>query len=131
MSDTISYDAAEDRTFPAIVYALYLIGIVSGVTVLLGLVLAYIGRDRCGPKMRSHYTFLIRTCWLWIVWALIGLALVFWGAIFSLILIGLPFLWLGWAIFGLIHTWFAVRAIVGVVYLARDEAYPRPRTWLV
>jgi uncharacterized membrane protein len=131
MSDTLSYDEREDRTMPAIVYALYLIGIANGLTVLLGLVLAYLNRDRASPRMRSHYTFLIRTCWLWFAWVLIGLALVFWGGIFSLILVGLPFFGLGWMILGLVHVWFAVRAIVGVIYLARDEAYPRPYSWLL
>jgi uncharacterized membrane protein len=131
MSETASYEGVEDRTMPAIVYALYLIGIVNGVTVLLGLVLAYLGRDRCGPRTQTHYTFLIRTFWLWIAWLLIGIALVFWGGIFSLILVGLPFFSLGWAILALIHTWFAVRAIAGVIYLARDEAYPRPYSWLL
>ena len=35
------------------------------------------------------------------------------------------------AIISVLGIWFAVRAIVGVVYLARDEAYPRPKSYLV
>jgi uncharacterized membrane protein len=131
MSERLSYGAAHDRTLPAIVYALYLIGIVSGFTVLIGLLLAYLNRDQATPETRTHYTFLIRTFWLWIVWMLIGGALLIWGGIFSLILVGLPFLALGWIILGLVHAWFALRAIVGVIYLARGEAYPRPYSWLL
>jgi uncharacterized membrane protein len=130
MSD-VTHSAAEDRTLPAVVYALYLIGVVNGLTVLIGLVLAYWARGRAGPAMATHHTFLIRTFWLWFVWLLIAFALIFWGGIFSLILVGLPFFGLGWLIFGLTHIWFALRAIVGVVYLAREEAYPRPRSWLL
>ena len=44
---------------------------------------------------------------------------------------GLPFLALGWLILGLTHLWFAARTILGVIYLARDEPYPRPRSWLL
>jgi uncharacterized membrane protein len=131
MTDRLSYGALEDRTMPGVVYALYLIGIANGVTVLIGLVLAMMNRGGAGPRMRSHYTFLIRTCWLWLVWMAIGAALILWGALFSLILIGIPFLALGWAIIGLVHVWFALRAILGVIYLARDEPYPRPYSWVL
>ena len=27
--------------------------------------------------------------------------------------------------------WFLIRAVVGLIYLAKGDAYPRPRTWLV
>jgi uncharacterized membrane protein len=128
-SSRVSYEGAEDRTMPGIVYALYLLGIANGLTVLLGLVLALANRGGAGARMRTHYTFLIRTCWLWLVWMLIGGALIFWGALLSVVLVGIPFFALGWAIVGLDHVWFAVRVILGVIYLARDEPYPRPRTW--
>ena len=131
MSDSMTWRPIEDRTMPAVVYALYLIGVVNGLTVLLGLVLAYVSRGKASPAAASHYTFLIRTFWLWLVWMLIAGALIFWGAIFAIILVGLPFLGLGWAIFGLGHAWFALRAVVGVVYLARGEAYPRPLSWIL
>ena len=122
---------AEDRTMPAVVYGLYLLGIANGLTILLGLILAYAQRGDAGARMRSHYTFLIRTCWLWLAWILIGGLLVAIGIPLSVILIGVPILALGWAIIGLVHIWFALRAIVGVIYLARDEAYPRPHSWFL
>jgi uncharacterized membrane protein len=53
------------------------------------------------------------------------------GAPLSLILIGIPILKLGFLIWGLIAIWFAVRCIAGAVRLARGEAYPRPRAWLI
>lgn len=131
MTDRLSYGAAEDRTMPAVAYALYLLGIANGLTVLFGLILALANRDGAGAKMRTHYTFLIRTCWLWLAWVVIGAALVLWGGILSVVLVGLPFLGLGLLILGLGHIWFALRAIVGVIYLARDEPYPRPYSWLL
>jgi uncharacterized membrane protein len=131
MTDRLSYGATEDRTMPAVVYGLYLLGIANGLTILLGLILAYAQRGDAGARMRSHYTFLIRTCWLWLAWILIGGLLVAIGIPLSVILIGVPILALGWAIIGLVHIWFALRAIVGVIYLARDEAYPRPHSWFL
>jgi uncharacterized membrane protein len=122
---------AEDRTLPAVIYGLYLLGLLNGLTILLGLILAYVYRDGAGPRMRTHYVFLIRTFWLWIAWFLIGLLLILFGAPLSLVLIGLPFFAVGIVIMSAIHLWFAVRAVIGVIYLARDEAYPRPHSWLL
>jgi uncharacterized membrane protein len=131
MSDRLSYGRVEDRTMPAVVYALYLLAIFTGVPVLLGLILAYICRGQAGPSARTHYTFLIRTSWLWIAWAAIGVLLIAVGAPLSLILVGLPVFALGWLILGLVHVWFAARAIIGVIHLARDEPYPRPYSWFL
>ncbi|CAN7404271.1 hypothetical protein LJR225_002571 [Phenylobacterium sp. LjRoot225] len=131
MTDRLSDGRVEDRTMPAVVYALYLLGIVNGLTVLLGLFLAYVNRSQASPSARTHYTFLIRTCWLWLAWAVIGGLLILVGAPLSLILVGLPFFLLGCLIIGLVHVWFAMRAIIGVIYLARDEPYPRPYSWFL
>jgi uncharacterized membrane protein len=131
LTDRLGFGAVEDRTMPAVVYGLYLLGLANGITILIGLVLAYVSQGNAGAKMRSHYTFLIRTFWLSIGWFLIGATLIFWGGIFSLILIGLPFFALGWLIVGAVGIWFTLRAILGVIYLARDEPYPRPRAWLL
>ena len=131
MTDRLSYGAVEDRTMPAVVYALYLLGIANGLTVLLGLILALANRGGAGAKMRTHYTFLIRTCWLWLVWIVIGGALILWGIPLSLLLVGFPMMALGWLIIGLVHVWFALRAVIGVIYLARDEPYPRPYSWVL
>lgn len=131
MTERMSYGGVEDRTMPAVVYALYLLGIVNGLTIILGLILAYAKRGEAGEMARTHYTFLIRTCWLWLAWALIGGLLLLIGAPLSLVLIGLPLFALGWLVIGLVHIWFALRAIVGVIYLARDEPYPRPYSWFV
>lgn len=131
MTDRVGYGAVEDRTMPAVVYGLYLLGLASGFTILIGVIVAYARRGDAGPRMETHYTFQIRSFWLSIGWFLIGAAMIFWGAIFSVVLVGLPFFALGWLIVGLVGAWFTLRAIVGVIYLARDEAYPRPRAWLL
>jgi uncharacterized membrane protein len=120
---------SEDRLRPAIVYALYFLGAANGLTTIIGLVLALASRGGAGERMRSHYTFLIRTCWLWLAWIVIGVLLIAVGAPLSLVLVGLPLLLLGKAIIGLIEIWFIARVVVGAIYLARNEAYPRPNSW--
>jgi len=124
-------EASEDRTLPAIVYGLYLLGLANGLTILIGLAAAYANREQAGPKMASHYTFLIRSVWLSLGWLAAGGVLALFGGMLSIVLIGIPFLLLGLLICGAVGVWFAVRVVVGLIYLAQDEAYPRPLAWLV
>ena len=131
---------SDDQVLPAVAYGLYLLGLATGgLTSIAGLIVAYAQRDRAGPVGRSHYEFLIRTFWLTILisvaLAVIGGILLAVGLPLSLLLIGIPLAALGglsWAVLlPLVAVWYAVRCVVGVIFLARNEAYPRPRTWLV
>ena len=125
-------DLREDRVLPGIVYGLYLLGAVTGGgTMFIGLIVAYANLADAAPRAFSHYRFAIRTFWLSIAWFLIGGGMILFGAPLSLVLIGLPFLWLGWIICGAVGVWFMVRAVAGLIYLARGDAYPRPKTWLI
>jgi uncharacterized membrane protein len=131
MTDRLDFDAADDKTMPAIVYGLYLLGFpTGGFTVLVGLIVAYVTRKSAGPATESHYTFLIRTFWLSIAWLLIGVMLLFFGIPLSFILVGIPIALLGVAILTVVSVWFAVRCILGAIFLARGQAYPRPYSWL-
>ena len=121
----------EDKVLPIVVYALYLLGFTNGLTFLVGLIVAYLNRDTAGPINASHYTFAIRTFWLSIWWFLAGLALIGLGIALLILLIGIPMIIAGGTIIGAIGVWFVVRTIMGLVYLLRGEAYPRPRTWLI
>jgi uncharacterized membrane protein len=135
MSDAIPPAPAaapsEDRTMPAVVYGLYLLGLANGLTILIGLIIAYANRAGAGPMMASHYTFQIRTFWLAIGWFVIGGVMVLFGIPLSIVLIGIPAVMLGVFIMGAVGVWFAVRCVLGVIYLARGEAYPRPNNWLI
>ncbi len=130
MTDRLEYGTTEDRTMPAVTYALYFLTYATGVSIIIGLILAYAQRERAGPRMRTHYTFLIRTFWIGIAWAVLSGVLFVLGVPLSFVLIGLPLVFVAWVIWSLIAVWFAIRLVVGVIYLARDQAYPRPDTWL-
>ena len=122
---------SEDRTLPAIVYGLYLLGHFIGLPFIIGVIIAYANLDRAGPKMHSHYLFQVRTLWIGLGWGAIGCALILIGLPLTVILIGIPVVAVGGGILGLGWLWVLLRCIVGIIHLARDEAYPRPRTWLV
>lgn len=120
----------EDKTMPAICYALYLLAFATGITAVIGVIIAYAQREAAGPDMRTHYTYLIRTFWggllLGVVCGIVGGVLFGIGALLSVILIGFPIMALAGAIFAVAAVWFGVRCIVGLVYLSRGEPHPRP-----
>jgi len=121
----------EDRVLPAVVYGLYLFSLPSALIALfIGLVVAYANRATAGPRMATHYEFLIQTFWKSLWWFLIAGALCVVGGVFSVVLIGLPVLLVGILIFCAVGFWFFARCVIGLIYLAQDEAYPRPDAWL-
>ncbi|ATQ45087.1 DUF4870 family protein [Caulobacter mirabilis] len=126
----------EDRVLPAVVYALYVIGALTVlVTVFIGLIIAYANRGTAGPRMATHYQFLIQTFWKTIWWFIIGVIVGVVGLIFTITLIlsplGIPMMVIGWGVAGLVGLWFYIRCAMGLIYLAQDEAYPRPDAWLL
>ena len=125
------YSATEDRTMPVVCYALYLLAFATGVTAIAGLVIAYAQRATAGPVMQSHYTFLIRTFWIGLAVMIAGGVICGVGALLTVILIGFPILAAGSLLLAAGGIWFGIRAIVGLVYVSRGEAYPRPYAVLV
>lgn len=120
----------EDKTMPAVCYALYLLAFATGITAIIGVIIAYTQREATGPDMRTHYTYLIRTFWgaliVGLVCGIVGGVLFGLGALLSIILIGFPIMGAAWLIWCIAPVWFAVRCIVGLVYLSRGEPHPRP-----
>ncbi len=130
MTDDLTYGATEDKTMPAVCYALYLLAFATGITAVIGLIIAYMQRATAGPAMRTHYTFLIRTFWIGLLLAVVagiaGGVIFAIGAVLTVILIGFPIMALAGLIWAVAAIWFGVRCVVGLVYLSRGEAYPRP-----
>ncbi|THD81881.1 MAG: hypothetical protein E7812_03475 [Phenylobacterium sp.] len=118
--------ATEDKTLPVVVYVLYFLGLFHGLTMIIGLIIAYASRDNAGPRMASHYTWLIRTFWVGIGAFVAGSLLLMVGIPLSFILIGIPMVALGGFLMAVAWVWCAVRLVLGAIYLSRDEAYPRP-----
>jgi uncharacterized membrane protein len=126
MSDPIEHAAREDTTMPIVCYALYLAAFITGITAIIGVVLAYASQGAAGPAMRTHYVFLIRTFWIGVLLMVLTAVTAGVGALLSVILIGIPILVLAGAMGVVTTVWFAVRCIIGLVHVGRGDAYPRP-----
>jgi|LauGreDrversion2_6_1035139.scaffolds.fasta_scaffold11027_2 uncharacterized membrane protein len=122
--------AHDDRMIAGITYVLFLL-LPTFIPVVIGLVLAYANRDTPSALLRSHYVFQIRSFWMFFGWAVIGLAMIGVGIPLSILLVGIPAVILGAGILFSLSLFFALRCLVGLVYLAQNKPYPRPQTWLI
>jgi uncharacterized membrane protein len=65
------FDPAEAST-AQIVYALYLVGLVVGITPIVGVIMAYVNRAEAPEWVQTHYRLQIRTFWIGLLYGLIG-----------------------------------------------------------
>ena len=126
MTEDVGYAAREDTTMATVCYALYLAAFFTGITAIVGVIIAYAQQNTAGPVMRSHYTFLIRTFWIGLALMVATCIVAGIGAVLSVVLIGIPILFLAGLMGTVASIWFAVRCIIGLVNCARGDAYPRP-----
>jgi uncharacterized membrane protein len=98
------------------VYILYLAGLLTVITALIGVVIAYVNRNDAPEWLRTHYQFQIRTFWMGCLWLLAA-------GLLSLVLIGL-LVWLAWAV------WLIVRMVKGWKSLSAKQPIPNPTTWM-
>lgn len=107
-----------DFNRPTIVGLLYLaVYITGGITGLVGVVLAYIWRGEAHqPWEATHYTYLIRTFWIWVVANILGGITVIVGV--------------GFLILGIIWIWWGVRAVMSLINAQKREPMKDPETLL-
>ena len=100
-----------------VIYILYLAGLVIGISGIGGIILAYMNRGKAGGFVESHYTWLIRTFWIGLLYALIS---------FMLMLV-----FIGFILMFAVAVWFIVRCIMGLQALGRGEPIKNPQSWLI
>ena len=105
------------KTNVQVVYVLYLVGFVIGITSIVGLVLAYINRGKAGGWVDTHYTWQIRTFWIALLGGIVSIVLMIVGIGFLLIIA--------------VAIWAIIRIVKGLQKVARDEAIDDPETWLI
>ena len=99
-----------------LVYILYLVGILIGITGIVGVIMAYVNKGDGPDWMDSHYQFQIRTFW-------IGLLYMVLGSLLFVFIIGY-LIWLFWLI------WLIVRCVKGLKQLDKGEAINNPTSWM-
>jgi uncharacterized membrane protein len=101
-----------------LVYGLYLVSVLVGITMLIGLVMAYLNRGQAaGTWAESHYTYQIRTFWI--------------GLLYSLISVLLMLVLIGFVLIFLVLVWVFARCIRGLQWAGNGQPVPNPKTWMV
>jgi uncharacterized membrane protein len=105
-----------DDTLALIVYVLYGVGYFTGISALIGVIIAHVKVDDTDPVLQSHYQFQIRTFWIGLLYLAIGIPL-------SIVLIGMPVLawWLVWSL---------IRIVKGIISINECKPIANPRSWL-
>ncbi|MDO5073021.1 MAG: hypothetical protein Q4D63_01320 [Neisseria animaloris] len=104
------------RTYTIIVYALYALSLINGITALVGVIMAYVKRDEMlGTIYYEHMQYLIKTFW----WSLLGV-LVGWVTLALLI---------GGLVWIVVSVWFIYRLVAGFIKLY-DNKPVSPDGWL-
>jgi len=115
-ADTARPPMISNRGLAMIVYILYLAGFLTGVSAVVGLIIATMQIERADAVSRSHFRFQIRTFWIGLVYIVAGAVTLHVG-IGALIL-----LW--WIV------WTAMRCAKGLLTLNAGEPIANPESWL-
>ncbi len=97
------------------VYILYLVGFLTGLTAIIGVIIASLQSERTDPTSQTHFQFQIRTFWIGLLYAFVGILTAHIG-IGAIIL-----LW--WAV------WTLIRCVKGMLALNAGEPISDPRSW--
>ena len=106
----------EDADGVKLVYILYFLAFVIGISAIAGVIVAYLKRGEASAVSSTHYTFQIRTFWLSL------LASILCSPFLLIPLLGaIPYLIIG--------LWFLIRTVRGLLAAGRDEPIRNPGRW--
>jgi uncharacterized membrane protein len=114
--DQSQQPALTGKQLALIVYILYLVAYFTGITAVIGVIIAHVQIGSADPLLASHYRFQIRTFWIGVLYLVIG-------TILTVVLVGIAVL-LWWFI------WSLVRNIKGVLALNENKPIANPASWL-
>ena len=108
---SFSHGDGEKKDLVYIVYILYILGYVTGIANLIGVVLAYIVKDPEQPITYSHYQEQIKIFWISLIGFVVGLLTVH--------------IFLGVLILIFTYIWVIVKTIKGLLLLNKDKPFPK------
>lgn len=106
-----------DTGMPMVIYALYLVALINGITAVIGVIMAYGAQGSAPAWMQSHYRFMIRTFWIGLLFSVIG-------GLLTMVLIG-------FLVLAVVRLWYIAGCVKGLMWLGKGEAVPDPASWLL
>ena len=102
----------DNRGLAFAVYLLYFLGYVTGITTIIGVMIAYLQDRSVSSVLGSHFTFQVRTFWIGLLYLVVG------GVLLFHIIGGFVLLW--WLV------WSLMRNVKGILALNRNEPIANP-----
>jgi len=117
MSLQSTSEGTSPKTWAIIVWALYLLSGLTGITAIVGLIIAYMKRgELAGTPFESHMTYAIRTFWLGVLGVVLGIIL--------------SFILIGFLVLILVAIWMIYRMVRGLVCALDGRAITNPQSYL-
>jgi uncharacterized membrane protein len=107
---------SESGLSPTWIYVLYLIALFTALPVLVGVIVAYVSKDKAEEPEESHYRYLIRTFWISVLYFVVGL-------------LTTPMV-IGFFVCAFAWVFVLVRSIKGLSWYNKCEPVPNAKTWL-
>ena|SRR5436309_1895250 len=114
--DQAQQPTMSSKQLALIVYVLYFVAYATGITALIGVIIAHIQAGTADPVVNTHYRFQIRTFWIGILYLAIGTVL-----LFVVVGIAIYFWWFIWSL---------IRNVKGVLALNDNKPIANPASWM-
>jgi uncharacterized membrane protein len=108
--DATRHSDREEHTVALIAYVLHLVGTVTALPSVIGLVVNYVKRHDGPAEIASHHAYMIRTFWWTLLWMIVGWLL-------TIVLVGFAILALAW-------LWYIYRHVRGLIRLLDHRPMP-------
>ncbi|WP_018147689.1 DUF4870 family protein [Henriciella marina] len=115
MSDPIVTVDPGQKGNANLVYILYLCSFLIGVSALVGVVMAYVGKSTASPLVQSHYENQINIFWKMFLFMVIG-------AVLTLLVVGILIILAA-------IVWYVIRVVKGMQALSSGEIITNPESW--
>lgn len=113
---TMHKSAIENTSVAKVIYFLFIISTIIGITGIIGIIMSYVNSDDSGHWLQSHYRFQIRTFWIGLLYFVIGASTS-------------PFL-IGYLMLVFTFFWIIIRCAKGLKQLENHQPVKNLESWL-
>ena len=117
MMDTDNTAQKNNTHLAKVIYFLFIVSTIVGITGIIGLIMAYVFKDDAEDWLQTHYRFQIRTFWIGLLYLLIGSMTI--TVIFGYLVLLFTFFWL------------IIRCAKGLKQLEKNQPVKNLESWLL
>ena len=108
--------AVSDTTIAFVIYVLYFLGYFTGITAIIGVIVAHVKLGTGDAMLDTHYRYQIYTFWIGVLYLVVG----------TILLIVL----IGFVVYAWWFIWSLIRNIKGTLLLNENRPIANPTSWM-